>query len=216
MKKLVFIFCFVLATAISANAQYFAGGSFGFNTTGGKVKYDGNSTDKASTTTFAFSPKVGYVLSENFCVGLQLNLSTRKVTTPGTPDDEVDKSFTFGLTPFARYYAVRINKLALFAQGNIGFSTTKTKEKVGSTSNDGPTTNVFGFNVHPGISYDLNDRVSLEAVIGGFNFGFTSAVEKEEIAGETQKDITNTFGLGVDLNNIATTGFITIGAIVKF
>lgn len=25
-----------------------------------------------------------------------------------------------------------------------------------------------------------------------------------------------TFGLGVDLNNIATTGFITIGAIVKF
>ncbi|HNV51598.1 MAG TPA: outer membrane beta-barrel protein [Tenuifilaceae bacterium] len=216
MKRIAFVLFLFLSTIFTANAQYFVGGSFGFNTTGGKVKYDGNSTDKASTTTFGFSPKVGYVLSENFCIGLQLNLSTRKVTTPGAPDDIVEKSFTFGLTPFARYYAVRLNKLALFAQGNIGFSTTKTKEKVGSTSNDGPTTNIFGFNVHPGISYDLNDRVSLEAVIGGFNFGFTSAVEKEDIAGETQKDITNTFGLGVDLNNIATTGFITIGAIVKF
>jgi opacity protein-like surface antigen len=138
------------------------------------------------------------------------------VTTPGIPDDEINKSFTFGLTPFVRYYAFRINKLALFAQGNIGFSTTKTKEKIGSTTNDGPTTNIFGFDVYPGISYDLNDRISLEAVIGGFNFGFTSAVEKEEVAGETVKDITNTFGLGADLNNLATSGFITVGAIVKF
>lgn len=215
MKKLIFISVLLIVTTISANAQYFAGGSFGFNATGGKIKVDGESTDKTSTRTFSFTPKVGYVLSEKFCLGLELNLTTSRVKTPGNPD-EIEKSFTFGLAPFARYYAFRMNKLALFAQGNIGFSTTTTKNKVGSTTTDGPKTNTFGFGAYPGISYDLNDRISFEAVVNGFNFGFTSSVVKEKVAGADVKDVSNTFGFGVDLNNIATTGFITIGAIVKF
>lgn len=209
MKKLVFSSLLLFATT-GLFAQIFVGGSMGFNTTGGKIENGNTSVDKVTQTSFSLAPKAGVFLSEKFAVGAMLGFNLQNEKTPGNPD-EIDRTTTIGLTPFTRYYAFTLNKLSIFAQGNLGFSYGVQKHKEGSTTTTGPKTTTIGLSAFPGISYKLSDKVDLEAVIGGFNFNFN----RVSVKNNNTTNITNNFGFGASLDAIATTGFITIGAIVK-
>ncbi|HDP76294.1 MAG TPA: hypothetical protein ENN49_10620 [Bacteroidales bacterium] len=197
----------MLFAATGVFAQIFVGGSVGFNVTGGKTESGNTSTDKVTQTSFSLTPKAGIFLSEKLAVGTMLGFNLQSEKTPGTPE-EIDRTITFGLTPFARYYAFSLNKLTVFAQGNLGFSYGVEKNKVGSATTTGPKTTTIGISAFPGISYKLTDKVELEAVISGINF----TLNRVSVKHNNTKDITNTFGVGANLDAIAT----TIGAIVKF
>ncbi len=215
MKKIIIIVSFLFSFSLISNAQFFVGGSFSLNASGGSTETDGTSVDKQSSFSFGLNPKAGYFFSDQFMAGVGLTLSTSSTKIPGDPE-VVNRSNTVGLTPFARYYAFNLNKFSLFAQGQLGFSVNNQSQKVGSTTNEGPTTINIGLSAFPGLAYNLNETISLEAYINGFSFALNHSVEKEENGGITTKDKDTSFGLGANLNSIATTGFITIGAIIKF
>lgn len=211
MKRIAFISFLILSTFFTTKAQYFVGGSLGFNYAGGKLD-DGNTIeDKTSTTTFSFAPKGGFFISDKVAIGLQLGLMSQKEKIPGVIE-RVNYTQTYGITPFGRYYALRLNKFALFAQADLGLYFGSTKNTVGSTTNKGPKTTTISFNAFPGIAYDLNETIALEAIIGGFNFGISRSSEKLN----DNKDIDTNIGFGVNMNSIVTSGAITIGAIVRF
>ena len=214
MKKLFYLLAITLVTTSAMNAQFFAGGGFSLSTSGGSTDNAGTTTDKTKTTSFSFSPMGGYIVSEKIYAGAYLNLGigTSKTTAPETKTTTT----SFGLTPFVRYYALQMNKFSIFGQAQLGFSLSKQKNEAGGTTTDGPKTSSIGFSIFPGLAYDINDKVQLYAAINGFNFGFNHTVVKQDIAGNEYVDKTNTFGMGVNLGNLATSGNLTIGMIYKF
>ena len=198
-----------------ASAQYFVGGGLNFNATGGKTEFDGTSEDKPSTTSFSFHPKGGIFHSENLMFGAELNFSIEKNKTPGDPET-IERTTGFGISPFARFYAFQMGKFTLFGQGQLNLSTSSTEEESGGTTTEGPTNNRIGLSVFPGIAYNINEKIELEAKINGVDFGINRNVSKEDVAGNEVKNINTNFGFGANLDNIATTGNITVGAIIKF
>ena len=111
MKKLLFAAALV-AFGFTANAQEEQ--TFGFAE--GDVIVEGNlgfnsENDKNTeieTSAFEFNPKVGYFLSDDLAVGVQLMLDTDK-ETDGMADTET-KTTTFGAGVFARYYFLDLGK----------------------------------------------------------------------------------------------------------
>ncbi|WP_173073751.1 outer membrane beta-barrel protein [Tenuifilum thalassicum] len=209
MKRIIALSIILLLTS-QVFAQLFVGGNIGLSMTGGKVDNGNTSVDKQKVTSFAFAPMAGMFLNDKLAVGTSLSFNLNNTKTPGNPE-QIDRTTSFGVTPFVRYYAFTVNKFSLFAQANVGFAYSVEKSKVGSTTTTGPKTSTLSINASPGIAYNLSEKVQLEAHINGFNFGYSRISVKDN----NNTDITNSFGLGVDLDNIATSGFITIGAIVK-
>ncbi len=215
MKRILYFFVIILLSAGSLDAQSFIGGSFSFSTEGGSTKTGNVETDKQTSTSVSFQPKAGYFFSDNFMAGAGLRLSTssQKFTGEG---DMVQKNSGFGITPFARYYAVEFGDFAIYGQGQLGVLFGSSKTESNGTSVDGPKTTNISFSVFPGVAYNISDLVSLEARINGFNIGISHEREKDEFAGTEVIDKTTNIGFGVNTNNIFTTGAITVGAIFKF
>ena len=215
MKKLSFIFAGILLLSVAnASGQVFFGGNIGLTSSGGSTSFGGTSTDKTSITSFTFSPMVGYFLTDRLAVGGEINFSSNTVKSPGIPAT-TEVTNTFGLTPGIRYYAVKINKFSIFGQGYIGISWGTDNTTTGGNTVDGPTTTTFEFGFMPCISYDVTNKISLEANINLLNLSYSYNVHKQTIMGTEDKNTTSNFSFGAGVDNIVTTGAITIGAIIK-
>jgi opacity protein-like surface antigen len=209
----------MILTSGIINAQLFTGGNIGLSTSGGKEDYGTGEQDKTSYLNLDFSPMAGYFLTDNLAAGARILVSIDKTTTPPfSPDGDetVETETTFGIMPFIRYYAVQLNKFSIFGQAQAGVAMGKEKTKTGSTETDGPKTTTIGFGVVPGIALDVSDNVSLEANINLFSLSFNVVTEKEETEFVTSKETTRNFNFGVNTDNIATTGAISVGAIIRF
>lgn len=90
------------------------------------------------------------------------------------------------------------------------FSNSSTKSG-GSTTNGPKATNVY-LTFYPGLSYDLNDKLSLETTLNILSFGYIYVTNKAD----TYTDNTSSFNIGAGLGNIVSIGAITVGAIYKF
>jgi outer membrane protein len=213
MKKILNVALFLLFIGASANAQFFIGGGFSFSSEGGSSTYNGNTTDKESKTSFVFTPKAGYFLTDKFAFGGQLIVISSKV-----PQDNgsITKGSGFGIAPFARYYALNWNKFSLFGEAELSFLFGKTKTEMNGVSSDGPKATAIGLNVTPGIAYALSDKVELEGKINLFNFGYNYQSTKTEVAGYEGTDKTSSFGFGVGMDDVVNTGDFSIGLIIKF
>jgi outer membrane protein len=211
MKKTIYLLFIILATSGLVNAQLFVGGHFNFNTSAGKTDDAGTTTDNPSHVNFNFSPKAGYMISDDFWVGAALSMG---LTHSNSKDvvEVINNSTSFGIYPFARYYAFRLNKFSFFGQGQLGMAFSSSKTKTDGNSTDGPKSTTLSFRVFPGIAYDISDKFQLEAEINGFNLGVSHNITKD---GDI-KDQSTDAGFGVTLDNIVTTGNISIGAIYKF
>jgi opacity protein-like surface antigen len=154
---------------------------------------------------------IGKFLSDNVAVGAVINFSLSRNNNNGTPEI-INTGSTIGITPFLRYYAIKMDKFSIFGQGNVGFSYTGSTSKVDGTSTDGPKTASFFLNVMPGLAYDVSSRLSLETNINFLNFGLTYNVVKTG----TDSNRTTNFGVGAGFSNLVTVGTISIGAIYKF
>ena len=162
----------------------FIGG--GFNLSSDKIK------DGAETLSFSITPKIGYFLNDNFALGLGLGYSTSKRT--GNNGNEVFTSNSWSFDPFARYYVAKTGNLSFFGEGSI--------EIGGSTATDNPKFFTMAVRVSPALSYNLSDKVSLEANLGGLSY--SSITDKDDTYKSTG------IGLNFGLDDI------TFGAIIKF
>ena len=107
MKKVFLLMMVVALGAVTANAQWYAGGGLGF----------WNDSD-AKTTVFEIIPEVGYNINSQWAVGTELGFAYQK---------EGDyKTNAFTVSPYARYTYLNAGKVNLFVDG--GFSLIKEKD----------------------------------------------------------------------------------------
>ena len=212
MKKIIIACVVLMACGFGAQAQYFVGGQFGFNTLGGSEKSGNVTIDKPKTTSFTFSPKAGKFLSEKFAVGLALNLNSQSTKITAGGNTRTDKTTAFGIVPFARYYFLQMNKFGIFAEGEIGLTFSKSESPSVAPDEELKAT-TFRINIAPVMYYNLSEKFSIEASIGLFNFGYNTKTEKDQ---DNNKEVTNSFGFGAGLDGLVNTGSISVGAIYKF
>ena len=156
---------------------------------------------------------MGVFVSDKLAMGIELDLLALR-SKEGADKESIVKESTIGFSPFVRYYALNWNKFSVYGQGNIGVAFSKSKEEYGSDVYNGPKETEFYIRFHPGLSYDISDKFSLETSINLLSIGFNHSVIKDD-DDDYRENISN-FNLGAGLDDIVTIGAIKIGAIYKF
>jgi len=169
MKKIILTMMAAMV-AVVMDAQVYVGGAVGFQT----VSHDGN-----STTAFALKPEAGYKLNDDWAVGLQVGYAE-------SGKDE-SKQKTFIINPYVRYNAVKFDKVSLFLDGTVGYTSVDNKSS--------HKTNTWGIGVRPGISVSLNDKLNFVSHMGFL--GYNSS--KPDYDGAKA---TNTFGFELDTTGL--------------
>jgi opacity protein-like surface antigen len=207
--KVALISLFVMFS-VGLNAQVFVGGSFGARLAGGT---NDDNSKKPTKFELNIAPTAGKFISEKTAIGVALNFGT-SVENNNQDVEVVDNITAFGISPFVRYYAFNFNKFSVFGQGTVGLSFAHHNQKVEGDLEKGPKSSQISLGIVPGLSYKLNDRISLETTINLFNFGFAHTSIKDSDGTDAEK--TTAFGIGAGLDDLANTNNISIGAIFKF
>jgi opacity protein-like surface antigen len=202
---LLSFFCFTL------NAQVFIGGNFGYNSATDKTDNGGTTINKTSNYNFSLSPNAGKFLSEKVAFGFALDI-TLSGSNSGVNPETISRSYSLGGSLFLRYYAIKWNKFSVFGQGNIGLAFANSSIKAGGSTTNGPKPTKLYFSVYPGLSYDINDKLSLQTTLNILSFGYTYITTKTG----TYTENTSSFNIGAGLSKIVSIGDMTIGAIYKF
>lgn len=194
MKKGLFIAALAVLGLTNVNAQEtpnegFAKGDLFIS---GAVGFDSQKTGDAKTNGFEIAPKLGYFVSENIAVGVQLGYQSTK--SEDALGEETGDFSTLALGAFGRYYFMPASKFSLF--GQLGVDYLSTKDNLNDAKESG-----FGVAVAPGISYFVSNNFALEATFGILGY---STVEPD--GGES----TDSFNIGVDMSNI------NFGVVYKF
>ena len=199
MKKILLSALAVFAFGV-ANAQQ--EGGFGFSkgdvivegnlTVNSVSKPEGNSTK--TTTSYGFTPAVGYFISDKFAVGLDLRILSQK----GSGSAEKN---TFGVGLDARYYFLDLGqRFKVYGQGRIGF------DSVNEKPGDAKSTDI-GFNAGLGVNYFLTKSLAI-------NFAVTDILSVNN-SKPKEGDGTTTIELNVNnFSNFFTTP--TFGLTFKF
>lgn len=193
MKKVIVTLAMAAMAMVSVNAQLVLGGDISFEFQ--NDKQDNNVTD-LTTINLSFDPKIGYALNDKMEVGAYLGVGYNY------KNDNIIKRKTYGVTwevkPYFCYNIVTFGRFGLDLEATAG---------VGGVED---TQLSVGVNVAPNLTFELNEHWSLETELNFLSLGYN--MTKDFDLDKT----TNKFGLGVDLDNIATLGAITIGATYKF
>jgi len=141
MRKLFLLVVIVMAT-ITASAQE------GVYVGGGISLWRDNDADK---TSFSITPDVGYNLSKQWAVGVELAYAHNG------KEPKIDGN-AFALAPYARYSFYENKIVRLFLDMGFGFSTYKEKHA--------DSVNGFEIGVKPGLAVKLNDNFSFITKVG--------------------------------------------------
>lgn len=118
---------------------------------GGNVGYESSKVESITTSSFAFSPNVGYFLIDKLAGGVRGAFLSAKVSG----EDAVTHN---SIGPFLRYYFLeKSGKTNLFLDGNFSF---------GSSSLLGESVNHTGYGFMAGPAFFLNKHTALEITVG--------------------------------------------------
>lgn len=146
MKKIIIsFFCLSLGLITKAQTEkgdWMVGGNFGLNTS------DNN-------TLISFTPSAGYFIVNNLALGGNFLLNSAKSGN--------NKTTTFGVGPFARYYFTSQTQIVRpILQGSFNYTSTKTK--IGNSASSTNTgSNYF---IGGGAAAFISRNVSIDAIMG--------------------------------------------------
>lgn len=191
MKKLFLMAAMMVAT-LAANAQVYVGGGINFSSSKpAYVKVDGVAEPDA-TTKFGILPEVGYKLDDKLSVGIALGYEHSKqgdVKTNG-----------FSIAPYARYTFVKWNNIGLFGEAQFAYSNKKETESVdmgdGKTMDVDKKSNGWSLGVRPGISIDLNEKLTFITKFGWLGY------KSEKPSDAKGQKASSDFGFDVDATNL--------------
>jgi outer membrane protein W len=146
MKKIILLLVTVFAFSY-ANAQDSEARKATFSR--GDMWLEGGitlTTGDSNNDYFAFTPKFGYFLTEKWAVGADLNISTVSYLPNA---NNLDKSNSFGVGVFARYYFLSLGNFKAFGEAGLGYNHTKL-EYLNSTTD---MNNGIKANIDLGINY---------------------------------------------------------------
>lgn len=133
-----------------ANSDIFLEGNLGYSSLNDK-----NTEEKSSQ--FNFNPKVGYFLSEDFAIGVQLGLGSSKLTDDLADTEVTNSRFNAGV--FGRYYFLDLGKrFKTFTE--LGLNYNSTKNEIDGVDDDFKT-NGFGAGVGLGINYFVKENIAI-------------------------------------------------------
>lgn len=145
MKK-IFLTAVVALFAISANAQFWAGGALGFEST-----IDKDADKKESE--FNFAPEFGYNFADNMGVGIALSMDNSK----DVEGDNKPKKNRYLVAPYFRYVFMSFGNISLFADAGAEF-------KLEDDNNN------FFLGVQPGIAFQCNEKITLATRLGKIGY----------------------------------------------
>lgn len=156
MKKIILMAVMSVMTLTAAAQDWFVGGS---------VAAWRNDNDKI--TTIKIQPEVGYNLSNKWAIGTVLGWTY-------IHRQSVDGNFV-DFKPYARYTMFRSGIVSLFVDGGVdlGFG------KASYDGYDSDTAVTYGIGFKPGVSFELNDRFSLEAHAGFLGYRGSNDAAKD-------------------------------------
>lgn len=211
MKRLFIALIAISGLAFTANAQEFGfakgnvivEGNIGFNS-----ENDKNAEEKSSS--FGINPKAGYFVTDKIAVGLSLGFNTTKEEDYAAGSESVDKTNSFDIGVFGRYYFLELGKrFKTYAEVGLGYGTSRDETEVGGTTTKGPKVNTLGINAGIGANYFLTEKIALNVGLANI-INFES--QKVDVSGA--KASTN-FGLAAGtVNNIFDVA--TLGLTFKF
>ena len=237
MKKILLGALIIAGMAVNAqitSGQLFTGGAFSLKTTGGTTDniVTGTTTtkDNASSFTFKLIPQVGFMITENIGAGLGIGYQYYSRTTPnaipGTGTDiydQVEKTGTFIINPFVRYYKSVTEKFYIFGEASlpiamVNYSSLKLNDNGDGTVDDDRITkgSGFGLGLALGANYFVTDNIALEAGFNLFGISYTHTKTTNTDKDEKNGDIktSSSFNFDLDTDAIFNTGNISVG--VKF
>lgn len=190
MKKVILtvaaVFALSFANAQEKSSEGFSKGNLfmsgSINLSNSKWAASGNYEESA----FTLAPSLGYFVSENFALGIGLNVSnsTAKATTNSTET----KTSTVGLALMGRYYFTPSSKFSTFVHGEFDYLT--------MTMDPGSLkVNGLGLGVAPGFNYFVSKNLALETSFAILNY----STAKVDVAGA---EAATNFKLGIDLSRI--------------
>ena len=103
-------------------------------------------TGDTSNDYFAVTPKVGYFLDEKWAIGADINYASVNYLPNG---NNYDKSASFGIGGFARYYFLSLGNLKAFGEAGLGYNHSKMEYADGSSN----VNNGIKANIDLGINY---------------------------------------------------------------
>lgn len=150
ITTLVVLFTFCFANAQQKEVEQEMKSAKGVRFEKGNMFIEGGvsvSTVKDASNSFSINPKFGYLLDDNFAIGLDLDVFG-STTDKKTPLER--KNNGFGVGAFARYYFLELDsrRLKVFAEAGFGYSHVKTE-----VSNVDDTTNGIKANITVGLNY---------------------------------------------------------------
>lgn len=163
MKKII-LTALVAVVSLAANAQVWAGGSLGFETS------HNNGFDK-SKNTVTIAPELGYTIDENLDIAVALEYNHASGTV--TPTNK------FAIKPYARYAFAKSGNFSAFIDCGLNVASAHVK---GMKDN----ANTVGVFVTPGIAYAVSPKVSLVAHFGDglyYNHTWLKDISRNNTAG---------------------------------
>lgn len=149
MKKLMMIAAFMVA-CVAANAQFYVGGSFGFES----AKAD---KDADNTTAWSIVPEIGYNIDDKLAVGLQIGYGQMDIEGDLTGSELI-------LAPYARYTFAESGIVKFFVDGGLTYTS------YGSDLEG----NTWGIGIRPGINIAASEKVGLVAKLGYIGYSKNS------------------------------------------
>lgn len=211
MKKKIYLPAIVIAFfVIPSFAQIkkgaiFLGGDIGGSTQ--KATYS-NSTDVSKQNGLNISPVYGKAIKENLVLGLSasINIYNNKSTGSGS---EV-KQNSYGAAVFIRKYKpIGKSGFSLFAQGDLGYSYSNSKNNPQSTNYSINKRNNVGINLFPGISYTISRKLQLETGLANL-LSLNYTTQKQDNGGAipySTKANGFSFGSSIDGTSLVYIGF---------
>ncbi len=108
-------------------------------------------TGDSSNDYFAVTPKVGYFLDNNWAVGADINYASVSYLPNGSG---YDKSNSFGIGGFARYYFLNLGNFKAFGEAGLGYNHSEMEYTNGSSN----INNGIKANIDLGINYFFTPR----------------------------------------------------------
>ena len=199
-----------LLCAGNASAQDYIGGSFSFNGNSNKTTMSSTSY-RTGGTVLSIAPDLGWFLGDKWAVGVRPWVGFGSNTDS---DENLSKTFTLGVNPYARYQVLGHNRFGLWAEADpkIGYTQNKSEDREHVwTSTSRATT--YGIELVPVLTYQLNSRISLESRLNLFSF---SMMGSHTESGSMEQNAFNC-GLGASTKDVlGTLGDISIGFLYKF
>lgn len=177
MKTLKIALVLLLSTFLYNNADaqilrnsFLIGGSMNFDHNSGSTKntINGTTTSTVSnptSTVFGISPRFGYFVADNFCIGLNLDFRLNS-----TSDQNTTTTTRLIAGPFVRYYAPLSDNVYAFGEVSFGGGLDNTSVIIGQdTAKNTPVSSNVGVTnlqvgVGPGLNFFINDYIAFEAL----------------------------------------------------